>query len=283
MDGAGSARTGLAGFLRVAALLALLSLGPAVAGCGGDDRDAVRERVKRYIESEQEVMRRAQPEFERANQAYVAYAKGELEPHGGTERVAQAERGIRIARDGVLVLDAPPEARPLHEDLVRYLDMNVELARETSRLVRYVPAAARALAPLDRVNGRLQSRLARAGDSDAQARILAGYSETLASIGADLRALKAPAVLQGAHSEQARRLDATRRLAGRLSRALRAQDAELVSVLLKRFRTTTPEPGAQRRLANQAVARYNERLKRLAVAYAAVRREQIRLARSLGG
>jgi hypothetical protein len=272
----------LAGFLRVAALLALLSLGLPLAGCGGDDRDAVRERVQQYVQGEQQVMQRAQPDFELANQTYIAYSKGELEPQTAGARVAQAERAIRSARDGVLVLDPPPEARPLHEDLVRYLDMNVDLARETSRLVRYVPAAARALAPLDRVNRRLQSRLARAGDSDAQALILARFGDTLASIGADLRALEAPAVLRGAHSEQVRRLDTTRRLAGRLGRALRAQDAELVSVLLKRFRTTTPEPGARRRLANQAVSRYSERLKRLGVAYDAVRREQLRLARSLG-
>jgi hypothetical protein len=160
--------------------------------------------------------------------------------------------------------------------------MNVDIARETTRLVRYVPAAGRALAPLDRANRQLQKRLAGAADSEAQALVLSRFVATLASIGADVRRLKPPAVLESANDEQLRRLEATRRLADRLRRALRAQGAEQVAVLLGRFRSTTPEGGARRRLANQAVARYSERLKRLGAAYQDVRSEQIRLGRQLG-
>lgn len=253
-----------------------------MAGCGGDDRDDVRDRTQRYIESEQAVMRRAQPGFERANQTYLAYAKGELEPGSASEEVRQAERTIRDARDGMLVLDPPPEARSLHQTLLRYLDMNVELAGETTRLVRYVPAAAAALAPLDRASRRLEAELGRANGSGDQARILERFEAAVGSIGGDLRALKPPAVLAPAHGEQVRRLDATRRLAGRLRRALRAQDAERVSVLLTRFRSSASEPSGPRRLANQAVAQYNRRLRLLAGAYADVRREQTELARAVG-
>jgi hypothetical protein len=262
--------------------VALLPLVLCLAGCGGDERDAVRERTERYIASEQAVMRRAQPDFERANQAYIAYAKGELEPETAAEQAADAQRAIRNARDGVLVLDPPPEARSLHQTLLRYLDMNVELAGETSRLVRYVPAAAAVLAPLDRASRRLEAQLGRADGSGDQARILERFEAAVGSIGGDLRALKPPAVLAPAHGEQVRRLDATRRLAGRLRRALRAQDAERVSVLLKRFRSSASEPSGRRRLANQAVAQYNRRLRLLAAAYADVRREQTELARAVG-
>lgn len=227
-------------------------------------------------------MRRAQPDFERANQAYIAYAKGELEPESAAQQVADAQRAIRNARDGVLVLDPPPEARPLHEQLLRYLDMNVELARETTRLVRYVPAAAGALAPLDRANRRLQARLARADGSDVQAHVLERFAAAVGSIAADLRALDAPAVLKPVHVEQVRRLETTRRLAGRLRRALRTQDAERVSVLLKRFRSAASQPSGRRLLANRAVAQYDRRLERLGAAYADVRREQTELARALG-
>ena len=242
----------------------------------------MQERAREYIESEQEVMRRAQPDFERANEAYIAYAKGELEPESASERVEQAERAIRNARDGVLVLDPPREARRLHENLLRYLDMNVELARETTRLVRYVPAAAGVLAPLDRANRRLEDRLAGADDTDVQARVLQRFAAAVDSIAADLRDLEAPPVLKPVHLEQVRRLEATRRLAGRLRRALRAQDAERVSMLLKRFRSTASEPSARRLLANQAVAQYNRRLRRLGAVYADVLEEQTRLARALG-
>ena len=200
-----------------------------LAACGGDDRDAVRERVERYIEDERQVMQRAAPDFERANEVYAAYAKGELEADGAAEQVAQAERAIRDARDGVLVLDPPAEARPMHEDLLRYLDLNVGLARDTSRLVTYEPAAVSALEPLERVNRRLEARLAGSDDSRAQARELERFAAGLRAIARDLRAVRAPTVLRPAHQEQLRRLDATAELAGRLQRALRSGDAAAVS------------------------------------------------------
>ena len=90
-------------------------------------------------------MQRAQPEFKRANESYLAYARGELEPDAAAQDAAEAERSIRGARDALTVLDPPADARPLHDGLVRYLQMNVEIARETTRLASYVPAAERAL------------------------------------------------------------------------------------------------------------------------------------------
>jgi hypothetical protein len=275
-------RQALARTSLVVALLALLSVGPGVAACGGDESDSVRERTQRYIESEQEIMRRAEPDFERANEAYLAYTKGELEPETAVEQVEDAERAIRNARDGVLVLDPPPEARRLHDDLVRYLDMNVDFADQTTRLVQYVPAAAIALAPLDRANRRLQGRLADADRSEAQARLLERFAAAVGSIAADLQDLEAPAVLRPVHAEQVRRLDSTMRLARRLERALRARDAERVSILLQRFRTSASEPSARPLLVNQAVAQYNRRLRQLGVAYAEVQQERTRLARALG-
>ena len=262
-------------------LVALLALSTVALGCGTDERDNVRERTQRYIESEQAVMRRAQPDFERANQAYIAYAKGELEADTAVEQVRQAERAIRNARNGVLVLDPPPNARRLHEILLRYLDMNVEFADETTRLVRYSPAAAGALAPLDRANRRLQERLAAAEGSEDQARVLELFARAVDSIAADLRELKPPAVLKAVHVDQVRRLEATRRLAGRLRRALRAQDAERVSLYLERFRRTAEAPSARRLLMDQAVARYSWRLTRLEAAYADVQEAQMKLARAL--
>ena len=119
-------------------------------------------------------------------------------------------------------------------------------------------------------------------DSSRSTSVRAVATSAVGSIAADLRAIEAPAVLEPVHLEQVRRLDATRRLAGRLRRALRAQDAERVSLLLKRFRSTASEPSARRLLANQAVAQYNRRLTRLGAAHAEVQEEQTRLARALG-
>jgi hypothetical protein len=260
-----------------AALLLTLCL----TACGGDERDEQRERVDRYVNAEQAVMQRAQPGFERANETYVAYAQGELDAAEAVARVRGAQRTIRNARDGVSVLDPPPDAQALHGRLMSYLEINVELARETTRLAAYVPRVARILAPLESVNRRLESRLARAPDSATQARAMERFAEALGTIAGDLRGLQPPLVLEHAHGGQLRRLDSTRALAGELRRALQDEDAEKIARLLRRFRATASDGGARRLLADRARARYVRRLKRLNDAYADVQREQLRLDRAL--
>ena len=69
---------------RTAAAVVLLTLG--LAGCGGSERDQARERVDAYVKSEEEVMQRAQPEFQRANESYLAYSRGELAAGGRRAR-----------------------------------------------------------------------------------------------------------------------------------------------------------------------------------------------------
>ena len=264
---------------RTAAAVVLLTLG--LAGCGGDERDQARERVDAYVKSEVEVMQRAQPEFQRANESYLAYSRGELEPEAAERDAAEAERTIRDARDALTVLDPPAEAQALHDGLVRYLQMNVDVARETSRLAGYVPAAERALRPLGKANRRLQSRLAGAKEGTAQADALERFSAAVSRTLGDLRAVEPPAVLAPAHDDQIRRLDVTRRLARRLRRALLGEDAERVARLLERFRASASGRRPPRLLADQALAQYTRRLEQLNDAYAEVQREQLKLDRKL--
>jgi hypothetical protein len=263
---------------------AALALTLCLAGCGGggdDALDARRDAVDRYVKDEQAVMQRAQPDFERANEAYQAYANGELEPRAAIRQIRAAQRTIRNARDGLSVLDPPRDAQALHDKLMSYVSANVELAGETSRLAEYVPGAARAVAPLARVNRQLRAGLADAQDSVAQERALERFAAAIGAITNDLRTLRAPLVLESAHGDQIRRLEATRRLAGRLRRGLHDEDAEQVARVLKRFRTASAGGGGRRRLSAQGLAAYSRRLKQLREGYADVRREQLRLARSL--
>ena len=261
-----------------ALLIALLT---GAGGCGDGERDRTREQVDAYIKGEQKVMERSAPEFRRANETFLAYSRGELSPRAAARGAARAERSIRNARDGVAVLDPPAEAQALHDELVHYLQMNVEVARETERLATYVPAAERALRPLGGANRALESRLTEARKRGAQAQALKRFSASVGAAAADLRGLDPPAVLEPAHEDQARQLAETRRLAGRLRRALGDQDAEQVARLLKRFRGSTPERRPRRLAAKQAFAQYTRRLEELNSAYADIQREQLALDRSL--
>jgi hypothetical protein len=255
-----------------------------LAACGGGDDgalDARRAAVDRYIDREQEVMQRAQPDFERANEAYLAYAKGELEPAAAIRRIRAAQRTIRDARDGLSVLEPPRDARPLHDKLMRYVGANVELARETTQLAQYVPAAARAVEPLPRVNRRLRSKLVDAQDRVAQERALERFTAAVGAVRDDLRALEAPLLLESAHADQIRRLDDTRRLAGELRRGLQREDAGQVARVVKRFRASTSDDGGSRRLSAEGLAAYSRGLEQLQADYAALRTEQLRLDRRL--
>jgi exonuclease VII small subunit len=252
-----------------------------VAACGGED-DGPRARVDEYMRGANAVQHQFAPDFERANDAYAAYARGELRPRRAEAELSGAERALREARADVAALRPPGEARALHAKLLRYLDMNVRFARETSRLAVYSPGADRALRPLDRANRGLSKRLADAGEPDAQASALESFARALERTLRDLRTLEVPAVLAPTHRDQVRRLASTRALAERLRRALVDQDAEEVARLLKRFRAGAAEPGGRRRLAAKGVRRYNRRYRALTEAYQDLQREQAKLDEALG-
>jgi hypothetical protein len=259
----------------VALCLALLT------GCGESERYRARERVDAYISGEQDVMRGAEPEFRRANETFVAYARGEISHEEAATGAEEAVRSIGDARDGVSALDPPAEAQDLHDELVGYLDLNVDVARETERLAAYVPAVERVAQRVNRANRELRDRLDGEDDSGAQADALDGFQASVGSALGELRALDPPAVLGPAHARQAEQLAESRRLARSLREALVEEDAERVARLLKRFREQASANRPPRLAGKQAFAQYTRRLADLTSAYTAVREAQVALARSL--
>jgi hypothetical protein len=263
--------------LRIAFALLIL----VASGCGRDERDAARDRVDAYVEREQELMRSAQPGFDRANRAYGDYAAGRSADGGGAKDLRDAERSIAGARDRLLALDVPGDARALHDRLVEYFDLNVELAGESTRLARYLPAARRALRPLPGINRRLQADLDDATDSTPQAAALERFARRIRATASTLSALEPPALLEAPNAERIRRLGITERLARRLRRALLDGDAGRVAALLERFRSASGEDGSDELIAEQAAARYARRLDAVREAAADVRREQRKLDQAL--
>lgn len=258
----------------------LLALAAALGGCGGSGDDA-RERVEAFVDRANTVQARYAPQFERANEAYTSFVRGGLGDAAAARDLGAAQEAIREARADVAALEPPAEARTLHDRLLRFLDVNLDLARQTTRMAVYRPGAEDALAPLDRVNRRLDDRLAGAADAPEQARALGRFERSLEEILGALRGLRPPAVLRPTHADQIRRLAATRSLAGRLRRALLDEDAAEVARLIERFRSNARDRGGRRKLAAAAVRRYDERYQQLTEAYADVQREQARLDRAL--
>jgi hypothetical protein len=264
---------------RGALLVVLLAAG--VGACGGGGGESTRERLNDYVRSANTVERRFAEDFKRANDAYAAYARGELEPARAEADLARAETAIRSAREAVARLRPPGDARTLHARLLRYLDMNVTFAGETARLAVYTPGAEDALAPLERVNRQLNRRLSAATEPAGQADALRRFTRALDGMLRELRGLEVPAVLEPTHGDQVRRLAATRSLAGRLRAALLDHDAQRVARLLERFRANREDRRTRRKLAGRAIRQYERRYRALIDAYADVHREQARLDRAL--
>jgi hypothetical protein len=263
---------------RVAAACVCICAGLVLAGCGGDEDD-VRARVEGYVTRVNELQQRYASDFEQANKSYVAYSRGEVAGEEAEAALTRARDAIADAGDRLRAIPPPAEARRMHERLLRYYDMNVAFAGQTSLLASYLDDAPATLKRLPAVNRALSRRLEAADGADEQERALRLFGTALAGMLRDLRALKAPDVLAPNHRQQVRRLATTRALAGDLREAIAAQDSQRVAQLLLRFRRGGP---SLRGPAARAISQYNRRYRRLTQAAAAVQREQARLNRSLG-
>lgn len=256
-------------------------LGVVIALTGGCGGEGPRERVEAYIARVHALQRDGARDVRRANEVFRRLAAGDLEAADDIAEVEAAERSIHRARARLAGVRPPAEARRLHRSLLAAYDADAEVAADTTRLARYVPAMTKALAPMEGVGRRLERRLQRAGDPEAQARALARYASGLDGLLARLRRLEAPAVLFAVHQGQVLRLRSARDVARRLQGALTARDAERTARLVRAFRRI----GASRsgsRLRRRSLQIYAERLKAVDVAAAAVQRERARLDRALG-
>jgi hypothetical protein len=266
------------------ALGAWISVGCALAvcailpGCGGESD---RDRVQSYLKEANGIQRRATPAFKRSNDVYRRFATNKIRPSQAARKLAGAERAIRRTRTRLARLDPPRPAAQLHRKLLRVYDLNVNLADETTQLARYLPAAAAALRPVQRINRRLGRELKAAGDPTAQGRALGHYADALRTPVRRLRRLHPPPVLVASDRARVRRLAATRSLASRLRDAIEARDSRRVARLLLRFRRVTRGGGGEAPFSGSSLRAYNRRYFAIAHAAGAVQKERVRLERSL--
>lgn len=254
-----------------AALVLALSLG----GClGGGERDDVES----YLERANEVQNSAEG-VNRAVSIYRRLAEGEVRLDRARPRLAQAEETIAAITGDLEQLEPPSEARALHEQLLEVFRLNSALAAETGRLVRFLPAARRALKPLEGINRRMNRGLQSSSASD-QATALRRFAAELGPVLDRLKALEPPLILGRAHDQRIKQLRSVRSLAGRLRDALRRDDAEAVAALLIRFsRAAGSRPSAG--LDRRSVRRYKRLYRELVRATRDLRREESKLRQAI--
>ncbi len=250
----------------------------SVGGCGGESD---RDRVEGYLEDANAIQQRSAPAFRRVNDVYRRFSTGELRPTRAPRELARAERSISAARARLAKLRPPGETSELHRRLLRVYDLNERLARETTQLGRYLPAAAAALRPLQLSNRRLRDDLRAADGPEAQGQALGRYADSLRKVVARLRRLRPPPVLAATDRSRTRRLASTRSLASRLRMAIEARDSKRVARLLLRFRRVTASSESGRTFAARSLRAYNRRYREVGLATGAVQVERRRVERSL--
>ncbi|MDP8942567.1 MAG: hypothetical protein M3N16_00350 [Actinomycetota bacterium] len=262
--------------MRLAAPGAALLATAALTACGEDRR----ERIEDYLKEVNAIQERSRPEFDRANRAYLRFSRGRDDP---TRRVAdfrRAEAALGSARGVLARVEPPPEARTLHRRLLRFFDLNLGLAAETTALGRYAPAVARTLRALPKASRRLPRSIGDSGTA-GQERAFWRYAAALDRVAEELRRLSPPPVLAGPHRAQIKRLRATSTLARRLGEAIRTRATATAARLVLRFRRLSSTARPSRAIATRSTAAYNRRHKAIARASADVHRARLELERAL--
>jgi hypothetical protein len=255
--------------------LALAALG----GCGGGDEQ--RDPVALYIDRANATQRESAGALEEADATYRAIATGQLSPEEATRRTATAVAAVEDARAKVAAVAAPAAAAELRHRLLVVYDRDLDMARQTSRLVRYEPALAKVLARQASAGRRLRAALRSGAGSARQAAGLRRYAADLAGIVRALDVLRPPRVARLAHRTRLRRLATARRLATGLASALRRDDRAATASLLERFRAAQEGADAAASGTRGASLRsYRRHLQRLGEARAAVQAELRHLQRA---
>jgi hypothetical protein len=250
----------------------LLVAAVAAAGCRGDDR---REAVESYIESVNRAQTRLEPAFRDAQVALRAFASGRV-----TERTAQRLRGgsatMRATEASLELIEPPAEAKKLHADLLRLVDLQSGLALELSLAADYVLQLGPAAEPAQGAAGALGRELRSAKTGEDQVAALREFAASVGISVARVDALAPPPAMLPWHDDQRRKLAKSRHDALALADAIEERDAPAVEEALKEF--TTPASDTVSRKAQAAAIRgFNKRLRQQERLLTRIAREQLAL------
>jgi hypothetical protein len=262
-----------------AAACVVLAAALLLAGCGGDGR---REAVDGYIE-----------QVDRA-QASLLGQKGQIDlvlgrfdlvdpKPGDVAALDRAGRELRGTAAKVRAIEPPREARRLHDDVVRVLELQADVTRELVLAARYVPGFRSAMEPLGDATTRLGTDLKAARATRSSIAAFTAYRTSLSAILRELEPLTPPEALRPSLVGQRRALARSVSLCSEVEDALRRGDASGVGEALRALSSLSTGPQAVKtRNAEIAAAKsYNKRLTTIGKLARKVERERVALDTSL--
>lgn len=264
---------------RLAPLLLAVALA-AAAGCGGgDDGEKRRVAVADYIRAANTTQQRFAAVYAGADDALRQFgAKGELGARTSAE-LAEAAATMGEVRGSLAGLEPPVEARTLHSQLLRLLDLQISLTRDLSQMARYLPNVARVLRTAEAARAKLQRALESSDTVVAQAGAARAYGNAVDKTLKGLRRETPPAILATWHKGQVGLLGNSARLGDGLAEGLERGNRKQIESVLKQFQNAGREAAAVSRAQVLAVRAFNERVKKQRALVRKIVQEQRKLDR----
>lgn len=212
--------------------------------------------------------------------SYKRFAK---QPRTLAKRVGEYERAERTLgdlRDRLARVTPPPDARKLHRLLVQLADANVEVASMVTGLAAYLPALAKAEAPLRDAVTSLRADVGGAKTATVQAAAFATYAAVTRTIAGRVAALAPPAPFVGARDAEAGQLRRLAGLAADIGDALRAKQLARAQTLVGELGKAQNETSVVRAQRAAALA-YNANLRAITGLAKAIEKERRRLERAV--
>lgn len=252
----------------------------AAAGCGGGDGSETRRvAVADYIRAANTTQQRFAAVYAGADDALRQFGgKGAMGPRTSAE-LAEAAATMGEVRGSLAGLEPPVEARTLHSQLLRLLDLQISLTRDLSQMARYLPNAARVLRTAEAARAKLQRALERSDTVVAQAGAARAYGNVVDKTLGELRQEMPPAILAVWHKGQMGLLESSARLGDGLAEGLESGNRERIESVLKRFQNAAREAAAVSRAQALAVRAFNTRVKKQRALVRKIVQEQRRLDR----
>jgi hypothetical protein len=265
-----------------------------LAGCGSSHarRNAVNAYFIKVDQAQQDLLASTGA----IDAAFRAFSLGSNKPSETRElERAQSQFGRALAR--VRAIQPPPDARRVHQDLVRLLALELGVSHELVWTMGYQPRFSRALVPLPVASRTLARDIASAGkgppklshSSTAQTlnrfgAAFARFGRSMRGVLADLDALSAPPMLRPSLLEERRTLRQSAAICDRIAAALARQDVSGANADIRNLfaATAAVSSTAARQAQVGAVKAYDRRLRQIAALSARVSRDRQALVQAIG-
>lgn len=260
-------------------------VGLLLAGCGsaGGDKARRHDAVDRYFAQLVKAQTSLAADVATLNEAYRHLLTKHMRKRD-LRSVALAEQQLSSVREQIGRITPPPDARAIHENVVRLVDLDLVVARDLRWMTRYLPRLRGALAPLAPASASLGKALKVAHGWQAEQAAFTPYCASLRTAAQRVGTLSAPPEFGPSLAGERSALQRSLQGCAVVQKALARKNTRLLNAGLNTLVGASYGPVAARASAAErsAILAYNRRLVQIRALAAAIYKQRQRLQNRLG-